>query len=58
MIQRGERPRFAVESGEAVGIVCERGGQHLDRDRAPRLRIGGPIHLTHAAGADLAAAGS
>ena len=29
-------------------------GQNLDRDRAPKFGVGGPVHLAHAAGTNRA----
>ena len=37
---------------EPLGIVRYLGGEHLERDLAPELRVGGTVDLTHAAGAD------
>ena len=53
MVQRCGRVCFLLESAEAIGIGRERGGQHLDRDVAPKSRIAGAIDLAHAARADL-----
>ena len=53
MIQRGERPGFALEPREALGILRERLRQDLDRDLTAQVRIGGSVHLAHAADADL-----
>ena len=52
MVQRGERLRFALEAGEALRILRERLGQHLDRHLAPERGVGGAIDLAHAAGAE------
>ena len=40
----------AIDVGLVEGLL---GGQHLDRDAAPELRVFGEEHLPHAAGADL-----
>lgn len=54
MIQRGEDLRLALESRHAVRILREGGGQYFDRDFAAELRVGGPVHFTHAARSELA----
>ena len=53
MIQRRERLRFALEPRQALGVSGERVRQDLDRDLAIQLRVRRPIHLPHAAFADL-----
>ena len=53
MIQRREDFGFALEAREPIGIRGERGRQDLDGDLALQLRVGRPIHLAHAAFADL-----
>ena len=53
MIERREHFGFALEAREAIRISGDRRGQHLDCDLAFQLRVGGPIHLAHAAHADL-----
>ena len=53
MIQRGEHFRFALEARESIGITGQRRRQDLDRDLALQPRVGRPIHLPHAALADL-----
>ena len=53
MIERREDFRFALESGEPIGIRGDRGRQHLDGDLALQVGVGRPIHLTHPADADL-----
>jgi hypothetical protein len=52
MIERGQNPRFALESGTALGILRNRRRQHFDRNFALELRVLGSIHLAHAARAD------
>ena len=37
MIQRREYPRFAIETGEPIGIAAEYGREDLDRDVALSL---------------------
>ena len=53
MVERGEDLRFALEPGEAIGIVGEGIRQHLHRDVAIELGVARAIHLAHAAFADL-----
>ena len=53
MIERGEDFGFALETGQAVRVPGERGGQHLDGDLALQVRVGRPVDLAHAAVADL-----
>ena len=53
MIQRGQHLRFACEAGHTVGIVRERLRQHLDRDLAVQLGVGGAIHRAHPAFTEL-----
>ncbi len=52
VIQRGEQPRLALETGEAIDVRGQLGRQHLERDIAPQLHIARAIHLAHAALAD------
>ena len=52
MVQRREDFRFALEAREALGSARQRLGQHLDRDLALQLGVGGAIDLAHAAGAE------
>ena len=49
MIQRGQHFRFAAEPGEPIGIGGDGRRQHLDRDLALQIRIGGAVDLAHAA---------
>ena len=53
MVQRGEDFRFALEARQPVGVSRQRRGQHLDGDLTLQLRVRRPIHLAHAAFADL-----
>jgi len=53
MIQRGEDFGFTLKSREAIGISGHRCRQYFDRDLAFQVRVGGAIHLAHAAGANL-----
>jgi hypothetical protein len=52
MIERGQRPRFARETREPLGIVGHRGGKHLDCDIAVKLRVARAIDFAHPAGAN------
>ncbi len=49
VIERGEQPRLALEARQALGVVGELRGQHLDRDVAPQLGVARPVDLAHAA---------
>jgi hypothetical protein len=53
VIQGRQRLRFACEPCEAIGILRKGVGQDLQRHVAIELRVAGPIHLPHAAFADL-----
>ena len=53
MVQRRERLRLALEPRQAFGVGGERVRQDLDRDLAAERRVRRPIHLPHAAFADL-----
>ena len=53
MVQRGEHFRFALKASEPIVIRRDGRRQDLDRDLALQLGVGGPIHLAHAAFADL-----
>jgi hypothetical protein len=44
---------FALETGEAIGVLHERLRQHLDRDVALEILIGRARDLTHATNTDL-----
>ena len=52
MIQRRERPRFALESRQPRRVAGERLRQHLDRDLAAELAVARAVDLAHAADAD------
>src|SRR6185436_11304683 len=54
MIERGHRPRLALEAREAIGGGVGLRGKDLDRDLAPEPRVVGAIDLAHAAPADRA----
>ena len=53
MIQRGERLRLALKSGQAIRVRGEGVRQHFDRDLATEARIGGAVDRTHPALANL-----
>ena len=52
MVERRQQTGFALESGHAVDIVRQGGGQYFDGHVAPEPRIASPVHLSHAARAD------
>jgi len=52
VIEGGQQLRLALEAGQALGILCHLGRQHLDRDLAPELVVGRAIHLAHASRAE------
>ena len=53
MVQRGEDSGFTLKPGQAFRIIGEEVRQDFEGDIAPELRVPGPIHLAHAALADL-----
>ncbi len=53
MVQRGERPGFALEARQPVSVVRERLGEDLDRHIAPELGVARAIDLAHATRTDL-----
>ena len=48
----GEQVRLAPEAPEALGVLRHLGRQHLDRDVALEVRVGGAVDLAHPAGAE------
>src|SRR5688572_24453740 len=52
MVQRGDGPRFLLETAQSIRIAGEGLGKDLDRDLASQTRVTGPIHLAHPAGAE------
>ena len=46
------RQILALDQRQAIRVAGYRGRQHLDRHLASQIRVGRPIHLAHAAGAD------
>ena len=53
MVQRREHFRFALKACEPIVIRRDGRRQNLDGDLALQLGVGGPIHLAHAAFANL-----
>jgi hypothetical protein len=53
MIERREHFGFALKTSKPIIASRERRRQNLDRDLTLQLRVGRPIHLPHAAFADL-----
>jgi hypothetical protein len=52
MIERCERPRFACEPGDPVGIAGEGVGKDLQGNVAVQRGVAGAIHLAHPARAN------
>ena len=52
VIQRGEHFGLALQAREPVRVRHERFRQHLERDIALQVRVGGPVDLAHAPHAD------
>ena len=52
MVQRGEHPRFSLETCKALLVLAECFGKHLDGHLTAELRILRPIDLAHPALAD------
>src|SRR5262245_20727198 len=53
VVERGDCPRLALESGEPFGVTRQVRRQHLERHIAPEFRVVGAIHLAHSSFADL-----
>ncbi len=51
VIERRQDLRFPLESGEALRIGGDRGGEDFERDLAIQLRVTGTPNFAHAAGA-------
>ena len=49
MVQRGEQPCLAPETGQPVGVGRERPGQHLERHVPVERGIAGAVDLAHSA---------
>ena len=54
MVEDARGLRFLLEAAQAVRVLRERGGQHLDRDLASEARVLRAVDLAHSPGADLA----
>jgi len=52
VVEGGEGLCLAPEALQALGARSHLGWQHLERDLAPELRVGGAVDRTHPAGAD------
>ena len=52
MGQLGDRLGFALEAGQAVGVLGQRLGQDLDRHVSIKPLVVGPVDLSHAARAE------
>ena len=52
MVHRGQKPRFAVEACESLGIARKPLGQHLQRHVATQGAVVRAVHLSHAARAN------
>ena len=52
MVQRGDRPRFVLESTQTIGISGEPFRKDLDRHVAPEAGVARAIDLAHAARAE------
>ena len=53
MVQRSSRPRFLLKTPETVAISTEPFRKDLDRNAATESNVSSPVHLTHAARANL-----
>ncbi len=53
MIEAGERPRFAFESGAAFGVIRSASGQDLEGDLTAEFQVAGAVDLAHPAFAEL-----
>ena len=47
MLERGDRPRLALETLEKIGVLRQMWQQHLDRDDAIDARIVAFVHFPH-----------
>jgi hypothetical protein len=52
-LERGEDFGFPLKTHKPIAVRSQRGRQDLDGDLPLQLGIGGPVHLAHAAFADL-----
>jgi hypothetical protein len=49
VVQGGEQLRFALETGNPIGVIRKDSGKHLDRDVAIEAGVARAIHLAHPA---------
>ena len=49
MVELGEKLRLALEARQTLRVGGEGGGEDLDGHLAVELRVGGAVHLAHAA---------
>ncbi len=52
VVERREQLRLAAEASQPLGVLRHLGREHLQRHFAPELRVGGAVHLAHAARAE------
>ena len=52
VVQGGEDLRFAAKARQALWIVTDGGGQSLERNLAPEIRVPRAVHLAHPADAE------
>ena len=52
MVQRGDRPRLALEAGPRIGVAGDFTREDFDGNRAIETSIPGFVDLAHAAGAE------
>src|SRR5262245_21370231 len=52
MVETGRRARFLFEPADALLLLCEGGGQQLERDFAAEPRVFGQINFAHPTGAN------
>jgi len=53
MVQRGERPGFALEASQSIGIVADGVREDFDRNLPTEGRVGRTIDFAHSARPDL-----
>ena len=51
MSQRGQHSRLTFKPSDSERVASEGFGEKFDRNTAAQFRVGGLIHVTHAAGA-------
>ena len=52
VVERSQRLGLTLEAREAVDVGGDRRRQHLDGHLPLQVRVGGAVHLAHAAGAE------